>query len=109
MVELFINDVLVVVLGAQNNMNYKTWFNTSKYIDAMVEEATIELKAILPNDLNGQPLSDEIRISEEYITRKKKFNIAFKRMQDFNAKSPKEFKKRRSEEYRANKLNQNKA
>jgi len=49
---------------------------------------------------NGGVLPEKIRTSKEYQEANKNFKKAFKELQDFNKKSPKEFQKRFRKETR---------
>ena len=54
-------------------------------------------------------LSDAVKFSPEFMSAKRSYNVAFKILQDFNKNSPKEYQRRRSDEWRASKIAANKS
>jgi CHASE1-domain containing sensor protein len=53
-------------------------------------------------------IPDEVKFSPEFMSAKRSYNVAFKILQDFNKNSPKEYQKRRSDEWRSAKISANK-
>ena len=81
---------------------YEEWIDIGKHHDKLVSLTSVALKQFIPDDLNGAPLPDHIRLAPEYRELEKMFDKEFKSMQNFNKNSPKEYKKRRSVEFREN-------
>jgi hypothetical protein len=89
-------------------MNYNKWFSMYEVVNESADVASLALKEFKPAVLGGL-LSDEVKFSPEFMSAKRSYNVAFKILQDFNKNSPKEYQRRRSDEWRASKIAANKS
>jgi hypothetical protein len=78
-----------------NQSDFELWLKQSEILYTAWDEANKNLKKIT-GDTKGALLPDKIKESNEYKIAKQAYQKAFKALQDFNAKSPKEFKRRAS-------------
>ena len=78
-----------------NQSDFELWLKQSEILYTAWDEANKNLKKIT-GDTKGALLPDKIKESNEYKIAKQAQQKAFKALQDFNAKSPKEFKRRAS-------------
>ena len=78
-----------------NQSDFELWLKQSEILYTAWDEANKNLKKIT-GDTKGALTPDKIKESNEYKIAKQAQQKAFKALQDFNAKSPKEFKRRAS-------------
>ncbi len=78
-----------------NDSEFDSWMKQRQSLELNYSEASKNLKKIT-GDNKGGITPDEIKESKEYKVAREAQQKAFKALQDFNAKSPNEFKKRAS-------------
>jgi predicted nucleic acid-binding Zn-ribbon protein len=76
----------------ESNLEFDDWQDERNKLEHAVDELEAKLKKF-PTLADGR-VSDEVRVSNEYIQAQKEFNVKFKELQNFNKNSPKEFKKK---------------
>ena len=89
-----------------NILKYGDWKQASDDINSEVDKLSDILQKFPSGSMGLTP--DEVRNSKEYKSAKKNFDNAFKKLQDFNKNSSKEFKRQKSKEHRANRGNRGK-
>jgi len=80
-------------------VTYDQWDLESREINNAVNKASDELNKAFKKMPSGG-LSDEVRATPKFKKLKQAYNIAFKKLQDFNKKSSKAFQKKQKMEKR---------
>lgn len=83
-----------------DDFGYQIYKIQMKQIDAKVKAASDAYDEFPVDGIMGMH-SDETKANPKYKEINRNFNIEFKKMQDFNKATPKEFKRKASEERRA--------
>ena len=85
--------------GNVSSISYEDWKKAYIYLNNEVDEKSLLLNKY-PTNPSGL-IEEKVRMSEEYQKVKKDFDKSFKKLQDFNKVSPKQYQKRYHKEKRA--------
>ena len=83
-----------------NLLSYDDWKTAKDDLNTVVDIIGAKLDSNPTGEMGLTP--DKIRKSKKYKQLDQDFKDIFKKLQDFNKKSPKEFKRREAKERRAN-------
>ena len=88
------------ILYENNLLSYGEWKKASDNLNSQVDGFSDRLNTFPRGEMGLTP--DDVQNSKEYKLAKQNYNNAFKKLQNFNKKSSKEFLRRESKERRAN-------
>jgi hypothetical protein len=92
------------------DMSYNKWFSMYEVVNESVDDAALRLNEFRTSAPSSSGLiPDEVKFSSEFASAKRSYDVAFKILQDFNKNSPKEYQRRRSDEWRESKFAANKS
>ena len=88
------------------DLDYETWNKQSLELNSFVDKMGDIVNKIAKTDPDRQGglVSDKVTGSAKYRKAKKDYDVAFRKLQNFNKNSSKAFQRRQSKEHRANRM-----
>jgi len=87
----------------ESKLPYDEWLVVNNQLNKEVDDASFEVNRIAGKN-NGGLTPADVRSSKAFKDANKKFSVVFKKLQRFNLCSPKEFKRQKTQDRRANRF-----